>query len=97
MYIINGIAYAGTKKEERKVESVKVMDGMILIVKFRSGEERLFDATYLLKYPVFQPLKNDEILRNVKIEFGTLTWDDGKIDIDSETLYDNSYPYESKS
>ena len=97
MYITNGIAYAGTKKEERKVESVKVMDGMILIVKFRSGEERLFDATYLLKYPVFQPLKNDEIFRNVKIEFGTLTWDDGKIDIDPETLYENSYPYESKS
>ena len=50
MYIINGIAYAGTKKEERKVESVKVMDGMILIVKFRSGEERRYVATYILKY-----------------------------------------------
>lgn len=96
MYIVNGIAYAGTGKEERKVESVKVLDGMILIIKFKSGEERLFDATTLLKYTAFQPLKDDEIFRNIKIEFGTLSWDNGKIDIDPETLYEKSYPYESK-
>ena len=96
MYIVNGIAYAGTGKEERKVESVKVLDGMILIIKFKSGEERLFDATTLLKYTAFQPLKDDEIFRNIKIEFGALSWDNGKIDIDPETLYEKSYPYESK-
>ena len=96
MYIIDGIAYAGTNEEERSVESVKVLDGMILIVKFKSGEERLFDATTLLKYPVFAPLKDDKIFRNVKIEFGTLSWDNGNIDIDPETLYEESYPYESK-
>ena len=93
---MKGIAYAGTGNEERKVESVKVLDGMILIIKFKSGEERLFDATTLLKYPAFQPLKDDEIFRNIKIEFGTLSWDNGKIDIDPETLYEKSYPYESK-
>ncbi len=94
MYIVNGIAYAGTGKEERKVESVKVLDGMILVIRFKSGEERLFDATTLLKFPVFQPLKDDKIFRNPKIEFGTLSWDNGKIDIDPETLYEESYPYE---
>lgn len=95
MYIIDGIAYAGTGIEERKVKSVKVLDGMILIVKFESGEERLFDATELLKFPAFQPLKDDKIFRNVKVEFGTLSWDEGKIDIDPETLYEKSYPYTS--
>ena len=96
MYIINGIAYAGTRKEERKVESVRILDGMILLVKFKSGEERLFDATSLLEYPAFQPLRDDRIFRNVKVEFGTLSWNDGNIDIDPETLYEESYPYESK-
>ena len=96
MYIINGIAYAGTGKEERKVDSVKVLDGMILIVRFKSGEERLFDASTLLKYPAFAPLKDNNIFRGVKVEFGALSWDEGKIDIDPETLYEESYPYESK-
>ena len=95
MFIVDGIAYAGTGKEERKVDSVKVLDGMILIIRFKSGEERLFDATCLLEYPVFQPLKDDELFRNVKVEFGTLSWDNGKIDIDPETLYEKSWPYQS--
>ena len=86
MFIVDGIAYAGTGKEERKVDSVKVLDGMILIIRFKSGEERLFDATCLLEYPVFQPLKDDGLFRNVKVEFGTLSWDNGKIDIDPETM-----------
>ena len=64
MFIVDGIAYAGTGKEERKVDSVKVLDGMILIIRFKSGEERLFDATCLLEYPVFQPLKDDGLFRS---------------------------------
>lgn len=96
MYIINGIAYAGTPKEERRIISVKVLDGMMMILKFQSGEERLFDATQLLEYPAFKPLQDDKIFRGVKIEFGILSWDNGNIDIDPETLYEESYPYEPK-
>ena len=94
MFIVDGIAYAGTGKEERKVDSVKVLDGMILIIRFKSGEERLFDATCLLEYPVFQPLKDDGLFRNVKVEFGSALYP-RKIDIDPETLYEKSWPYQS--
>ena len=92
MYIVDGIAYSG--KEELKVEAVKVLDGMNLLVKFNFGGERLFDASQLLQFPAFEPLKDEKIFRAVKIEFGTLSWDDGKIDIAPEYLYDNGTPYE---
>ena len=85
MYIVDGIAYSG--KEELKVEAVKVLDGMNLLVKFNSGVERLFDASRLLNEgPVFVPLKDKKVFRAVKIEYGTLSWNDGKIDIAPEYL-----------
>ena len=96
MYIVDGIAYSG--KEELKVEAVKVLDGMNLLVKFNSGVERLFDASRLLNAgPVFAPLKDKKVFRAVKIEYGTLSWDDGKIDIAPEYLYDNGIPCETSN
>lgn len=80
MYIINGIAYTGTPKEERHIISVKVLDGMMMILKFQSREERLFDAAPLLEYPALKPLQDDNIFRNVKIGYGTLSWDNGNIE-----------------
>lgn len=71
---------------------MKVLDGMMMILKFQSGEERLFDAAPLLESPAFKPLQDDKIFR----EYGTLSWNNGNIDIDPETLYEESYPYEPK-
>ena len=51
---------------------MKVLDGMMMILKFQSGEERLFDAAPLLEYLAFKPLQDDKIFRNVKSEYGTL-------------------------
>ena len=47
--------------------------------------------------PAFVPLKDKKISRAAKIEFGTLSWDDGKIDIAPEYLYDYGTPYESSN
>ena len=91
MYIINGIAYED--KELRQVESVKALDGMKLVVRFKGGEERLFNASCLLEYPVFQPLRDAEVFWNVKVEFGTLSWNNGDIDIDTDTIYEKSSPW----
>ena len=72
---------------------MKVLDDMKLVVRFKGGEERLFDASCLLEYPVFRPLRDAEVFRNVKVEFGTLSWNNGDIDIDPDTIYEKSSPY----
>lgn len=94
MYIANGIAYASTKMQETFVQAVKPLDDMMMIVTFGSGEKRLYDATQLLEFPAFQPLKNEEIFKNAKVEYGVVTWADGEIDIAPETMYETSYEYQ---
>lgn len=96
MHIINGIANAGTPAKQIEITDVKVLDGMMLIIGFRSGEKRLFDANSLLEYPAFKPLADSNVFSAVKVEYGTLSWNDGEIDIDPATLYAESFPYESK-
>ena len=44
MYVINGIVYAGNPSSEIKVQTVKALDDMMMLVTFTSGEKRLFDA-----------------------------------------------------
>ena len=97
MYIVDGIAYAGKKMKEIAVQAVKPLDDMMMIVTFESGEKRLYDATQLLAYPAFQRLKDDEIFKNAKVEYGVVTWDDGEIDIAPETVYKESYAYQSQA
>ena len=94
MFIANGIAYAGTRAEEMQVRSVKPLDDMMMIVTFASGEKRLFDATCLLEYPAFQPLRDESIFQSAQVEYGVVTWMDGDIDIAPETMYEKSYAYE---
>ena len=94
MYIVNGIAYAGTRMQETTVQAVKPMDDMMMIVTFSSGEKRLYDATQLLAFPAFQPLKDEDVFKSAKVEYGVVTWADGEIDIAPETMYVNSYEYQ---
>ena len=89
----NGIAYANTKEQPLTVQSVKPLDDMMLIVTFNSGEKRLYDATQLLAFPAFQPLKDEQVFKNAKVEYGAVTWNNGEIDIAPETMYENSYEY----
>ncbi|MBP3578752.1 MAG: DUF2442 domain-containing protein [Lachnospiraceae bacterium] len=93
MYIVNGIAYAREISENISVTDIKVLDDMVLIVTFSTGEQRLFDATCLLEYPAFEPLKNEEIFKTAKVEYGVVVWNDGDIDIAPETMYQKSYAY----
>ena len=93
MYIANGIAYANAKMQEASVKAVKPLDDMMMIVTFGSGEKRLYDATQLLAFPAFQPLKDEKVFKKAKVECGVVTWNDGEIDIAPETMYENSYEY----
>ena len=96
MYIINGICHAGEYKEDIKVTDVKPLSGRMLLLTFSTGEKRLCDTT-IFDGPVMEPLNNPEIFNNPVIDFGTVTWNNGEIDIAPETLYVKSYPYEDKN
>ena len=47
MYEVDGICYAGSPMNEIRVVSATPLRGGMLLVKFASGEERLFDTTEL--------------------------------------------------
>ncbi len=80
--------------ENLKVKEVKVVAELCLLVTFSNNEKRIFDATYLLQYPVYKELKDFEVFKKIQIQNGIITWKNGKIDIDTNTIYDNSFEYE---
>ena len=92
MYIMNGFVYGGEPAASIEISSVKVLDDMIMLVSFSTGEKRLFDAT-ILQGEVFEPLKKEDVFKNPVIDHGVVTWDDGNIDCAPEFMYDNSYEY----
>ena len=92
MYIMNGIVYGGEPVTSVEISSVKVLDDMIMLVSFSTGETRLFDAT-IWQGEVFEPLKREEIFKNPIVDHGVVTWNDGNIDCAPEFMYENSYEY----
>ena len=94
MFIKDGIAYAAAPMKEIRVLSVKPLDDKMMIPTFASGEKRLYDATPLLDYPAFQPLKDDNVFKNAKVEHGVVAWLDGETDIAPETTYHDSCAYD---
>jgi len=45
-------------------------------------------------YQSYKKLRDYEIFKNGYIAHGIIAWDNGKIDISPETVYNNSYVYE---
>lgn len=43
----------------------------------------------------YQPLKNKELFNSVYIDYGTLVWNDGEIDIAPETLFEEGRPVDA--
>lgn len=81
--------------EEILVAEVKPLDDMTMLLTFANGEKRVYDAAPLLKMPVFQPLRDDVIFRAAKISRGVVTWMDGEIDVAPETMYRDSFRYDT--
>ena len=92
MYIKNGIAYAGEPQQLMKVSGVCPLDGYKLWIRFINGEAKIFDFSGLLEFPAFSPLKDQNVFRNVYIDYGVPVWDNGNIDIAPEYLYENGVP-----
>ena len=96
MFIVNDICYAGKMENGIRITEVKPVRGGILLVTFSTGEKRLFDTT-LLKGEAFEPLKREEIVNHPVLFHGVITWNNGEIDIAPETVYRDSYVYESEA
>lgn len=93
MYFANGMVYGGTPEEMMKIIDVKPMENMTMILTFSSGEKRLYDAAALLKYPIFEALKDKEVFSHPVLDHGVVTWKNGELDLSPESMYENSYPY----
>lgn len=97
MYIIDGIAYAGNSTPEMKVCGVRPLNDRRLWLRFSTGEAKVFDFSPLLSKPAFSPLVNEAVFKDVYLDYGIPTWNDGEIDISPAYLYENSVPVDSAS
>ena len=94
MYSVDDdVCYAKEFEENIKVNHVTPLQDGKMIVLFSTGEKRLFD-TSLLQGSAFAPLKNKAIVSHPSIFHGIITWDNGKIDVSPETVYNLSSPYQ---
>ena len=71
--------------------NVKVLDNYNLLVTFQNDEKKIFDVKPLLSMPLYQPLKNKALFKNVKADGMCIYWND-EIDICPDILYLQSHP-----
>lgn len=86
------IVYADHKKPSIKVCDVRPLMGYKLLIRFNTGETKMFDCSPLLEAPAFEPLSEEIVFRCVTIEHGVVVWDNGSIDLAPEFLYHHSLP-----
>ena len=88
----NGIMYADNPAPVLTIKQVCPLDNYKLHVRFSTDEEKVIDISHLLNEPVFRPLHNLNLFKSVYIDYGTVVWCDGTIDIAPEYLYNMGVP-----
>ena len=71
------------------VTDVTPLSNYLLRLKFRNGEEKVFDMKPYLSLGIFQELRDETIFKTAKVNFDTVEWIN-EADIDPETLYHES-------
>ena len=74
--------------EPRPLE-VKALCNYLLYIRFKNGEEKIYDMKENLKYPFYKNLKNEKNFKNVKVSGINIEWATGE-DIAPENLYNDS-------
>jgi hypothetical protein len=71
-----------------RVRSVEPLEGFVLRVEFDDGTTREVDLEGDLWGPVFEPLRQDALFRQVRVdgELGTVVWPNGA-DLDPDVLH----------
>ena len=73
------------------VKSVIPRPDYSLLLTFKNGEQRVYDARPLLEKEINEKLRNVGFFMQAKVMYGTVIWNDD-IDIDPEHLYECSTP-----
>ena len=71
------------------VIAVTPLENYKLSLKFKNGEDRIFDMTPYLETCIFKELKDQVLFKTVRVSFDTVEWAN-EADIDPETLYKDS-------
>ncbi|MBQ6632447.1 MAG: DUF2442 domain-containing protein [Romboutsia sp.] len=74
------------------IKDVKPIKNYKLILTFTDDSVKLFDMKPFLEKGIFKELRDETLFKTVKVSFDTIEWFNG-IDIDPETLYEDSVPY----
>lgn len=75
-----------------RVRAAEPVEGFKVRVTFDNGSQREIDLEQYLHGPIFEPIRKDaDKFRSMKIEGGTIAWDNGA-DIDPDVLYYNLKP-----
>ncbi len=73
------------------IEHAKPHENHTITLTFENGERRLFDFKPYLQTPVFAPLIDPVLFKQVRIVYGSLEWP-GERDLAYDLLYAESEP-----
>lgn len=72
-----------------EITHAEYLGGYTLKVTFNNGEVRIFDFSEVIaRYPAFAPLGKAECFKSFTVT-DTLEWEDGRIDIAPEFVYEH--------
>lgn len=78
------------ENEPRPID-VKALKNHLIYIKFKNGEEKIYDLKKDLEYPFFSGLKDVKKFKRIRISGINIEWETGE-DIAPEILYNNSEP-----
>ena len=73
----------------KEIIRAEYIDGYRIMIWFNDGVKKVVDLSNMVRqYPVFHPLIDRNVFKHFCVT-DTLEWQDGKIDVAPEYLYDN--------
>lgn len=78
------------------VIQVTALPHFTLLVEFENGERRTFHMSDYMDQQPWSRLKSGNVFQGAFVENGTVAWP-GNVDIDPETLYEQSLPFSDSS
>jgi Protein of unknown function (DUF2442) len=82
-----------TQATRIRIETVEPLDGYVLRLGFSDGSTRDLDLEPELWGPIFEPLRDQEVFRQVAVDdqLGTIVWPNGA-DMDPDVLHGDRAP-----